>query len=309
VPDNLRSAVKKSGREPVINRHYAEFAEHYGTAIVPARAYRPKDKAKVEVAVQIVQRWILACLRHRTFFSLADLNRAIAELLEELNRRPFKRLPGCRRQRFEHIEKDTLMPLPDTPYEFADWSPPQRVGNDYHVCVNGHWYSVSYRLVGKPVEARLTRATVEFFHAHQRVAAHVRNEDVGGHTTDPAHMPVAHQAQANRTPERYQAWAENIGPNVLAVVRKQFERKLPMLGLPACESLYRLARQYGAEKLEEAACRAMEIKSPTVKSIKSLLASKRLTRGRDDDPVQGGLPPHHNVRGPDYYAQPGDISC
>ncbi len=308
VPDNLRSAVTRSGREPVINRIYADLAQHYGTAILPARVYRPQDKGKVEVAVQIAQRWILARLRHHTFFSLAELNNAIRELLEELNNRPFKRLPGCRRTRFELAEKAALKPLPAHHYEYADWYAPQRVGPDYHVQVCGHWYSVPFQLVGQTIEARAGITTVELFREHQRVSCHVRSSEIGGHTTLREHMPQAHRAQADRTPERYQQWAEQIGPNLLAVVGQQFKRELPMLGLQACDALQRLARQHGPERLEAAAKRAVEIKSLTVKSIKSLLATG-LRNEREEVSTQGSLPLHHNLRGPDYFSTEEGSSC
>lgn len=305
VPDNLRAAVSRPGREPVLTKTYEDLAQHYGTTILPARSRHPRDKGKVEVAVQVAQRWILARLRHRTFLSLAELNQAIGDLLEDLNRRPFKSLPGCRRERFEQTERAALLPLPAQPYEFAEWSASQHVGPDYHVQVRGHWYSVPCRWVGFSVEARATATTIEIFQAHLRVASHARSDDAGGHTTDPNHMPEAHRAQAERTPERYLAWAEQIGPAVLAVVRHQFERQFPMLGLPACDVLRRLERQYGAERLEQAAQRALEIKSPTAKSVKSLLSSRVRTSGNADAPAQRTLPLHDNLRGATYYGKGG----
>jgi len=305
VSDNLRSAVSRPGRDPILNRTYEDMARHYGTVILPARPRRPQDKGKVEVAVQVAQRWILARLRHRSFFSLAELNKAIGELLNELNRRPFRRLPGCRLERFEQAEKLKLKPLPVQRYEFAEWSASQRIGSDYHVQVQQHWYSVPHRLIGASVEARSTSSTVELFHFHQRIASHVRSFERGAHTTDPAHMPETHRAQAGKTPERYLAWAEQIGSNLLAVVQHQFEREFPMLGLPACDSLRRLARQYGPARLEQAAARAVEIKSLTVKSVKSLLTAGVRPAGSQNQPVQGSLPLHHNVRGAGYYDRRG----
>lgn len=308
VPDNLRSAVTRSGREAILNRTYADLARHYNTAILPARPYHPRDKGKVEVAVQVAQRWILACLRHRTFFSLVELNAAIRELLGELNNRPFRRLPGCRRERFEQ-EKQHLLPLPVERYEFSEWSRLQRVSSDYHAWIDDHAYSVPYRLIGQAIEARVTHNTVELFHKQQRVATHVRSNERGGHTTNSEHMPDAHRSYSERTPERYLTWAERIGPNLLQIVKHQFDRKLPMLGFPACDSLRKLAKQYGPEKLEVAATRAIEIKSPTVKSVKSLLSSGRYAGEHASEPIQGSLPLHQNLRGANYYNESGDASC
>ena len=254
----------------------------------------------------MAQRWILTRIRHRTFFSLAELNEVIAKLLDELNRQPFKRLPGCRLERFAQVERTKFKPLPAQRHEFAEWSAPQRIGPDYHALVHHHWYSVPHHLVGESVEARATGTTVELFHLHQRVASHVRSFERGEHTTDPRHMPGSHRAQADKTPERYLAWAEKVGPNLLAVVHHQFEREFPMLGLPACDSLRRLARQYGPIPLEQAAARAVEIKSLTVKSVKSLLSAKARPVNLASQPVQGALPLHHNVRGANYYGSEGD---
>ena len=304
VPDNLRAAVTKPGRPAEINRVYREFARHYGTTILPARPRKPRDKAKVEVAVQIVQRWILARLRHRVFFSLAELNAAIAELVRELNERPFKRFPGCRRSRFEQLDKPALRPLPATPFEYAEWTNAQTVGLDYHVLVCGHWYSVPYRLVGSKVDARYTAATVELFHQHVRVASHVRSHVQGEHTTDPAHQPEPHRAYAERTPEKLIAWATAIGPNTLAVVQRQFECDFPSMGLPACDTLQKLAKRYGSEALEAAATRAVEIKSLTVKSVKSLLSTGLYTRPLDRAHAPALLN-HSNIRGPAYFAANG----
>lgn len=304
VPDNLRAAVTKPGRPAEINRVYREFARHYGTTILPARPRKPRDKAKVEVAVLIVQRWILARLRNRVFFSLAELNAAIAELVRELNERPFKRLSGCRRSRFEQLDKPALRPLPATRFEYAEWTNAQTVGPDYHVLVCGHWYSVPYRLAGSKVDARYTATTVEIFHQHVRVASHVRSLIQGEHTTDPAHQFEPHRAYAERTPEKLIAWATEIGPNTLAVVQHQFERDFPSMGLPACDTLQKLAKRYGPGALEAAATRAVEIKSLTVKSVKSLLSTGLYTRPLDRVRAPA-LPNHSNIRGPAYFAANG----
>ena len=218
VPDNLRSGVSKACRyEPDLNPSYAELAEHYGVAIVPARVRKPRDKAKAEGGVLLVERWILAALRHRTFFSLTELNGAIAALLERLNNRPFKKLPGTRRMAFEQIDQPALRPLPATPYVFATWKK-VRVHIDYHVEVDGHYYSVPYTLVRQQLDARLTANTLECFHKGQRVASHVRSHLRGRHTTVTEHMPKAHREYAEWTPQRLVRWAEKSGPATAGVI-------------------------------------------------------------------------------------------
>lgn len=303
VPDNLKAAVIKPGVQPVLNRTYLEFARHYDLAIMPARVRHPKDKGKVEVAVQIAQRWILARLRNQQFFSLEDLNAEIRRLGEELNHRNMKKLGCSRRERFEAAERTALAALPAQRYECASWCALQTVGPDYHVHVDKHWYSVPHRLVGQRVEARVTHRTVEIFHRHARVATHARDTQgtEGGHTTDAQHQPPAHRAYARRTPQHMLAWAESVGPGLLQVVTAQFERRFPALGLPACDVLRKLARQYGPEGLEQACARAIAIKSPTVKSVRSLLRTGRYKQSGADEPSPPDLPRHHNVRGASYY--------
>jgi transposase len=186
------------------------MAEHYGVAVIPARVRKPKDKAKVEVAVQIVERWILAALRKRTFFSLAELNAAIRELLEKLNNRPFKKLPGSRQSRFLELDKPALKSLPTSPYQFAQWKK-ARIAPDYHIELFGHYYSVPYQLVGKELDVRATDTTVECFHKSKRVASHGRSYRKGGYTTLPEHMPRNHREHAAWTPERMIRWAAKTG--------------------------------------------------------------------------------------------------
>lgn len=310
VPDNLKSAVIKPGSEPVLNRAYLDLARHYQTVILPARVRRPQDKAKVEVGVQIAQRWILARLRNQTFFSLFDLNRAIADLVTELNDRPFKRLPGCRRTRFESFELIALQPLPAAQFEPSRWSAIQTIPSDYHLPVEGHCYSVPFHLIGRKAEARIGSRIVEVFYEGHRIASHVRSDLVGGHTTAPEHQPPQHRAYAERSPKHFLAWACKIGPGTVAVVQHQLDRKMPLLGLPACDTLKRLARQHGPEVLELAAMRALEIKSPTVKSIRSLISSKRYRRPSEEPPEPANAPlDHPNVRGPGYFTQQGGGTC
>ena len=306
VPDNLKSAVDRPGIDPALNRSYRELGEHYGATIVPARSYRPQDKASVEVGVQIVQRWILARLRKMTFFSLAEINQAIAALLPAFNDHRFKRLPGCRRSRFEAEERGQLLPLPVEPYVLAEWTGTLLVDNSYHLLVGGHWYSVPHHLVGQRVSARLSAGVVEFFHQHVRVASHALSKVAGGHTTDPTHPPESHRAYAERTPEKYLAWAGTVGPHVLAVVRHQFDRPVPALGLPACDGLRKLVRIHGPEEIEAAARRAVEIQSLTLKSVKSLLRTGRHKRTRPAHAPSALPPDHSNVRGSAYYCQPSE---
>lgn len=209
VPDNLRSAVSKACRyEPKINRTYSDLAAHYQTAVLPARPYKPKDKAKVENAVLIVERWILARLRHHTFVGLGELNAAIHQLLEELNSRPFKKLPGTRKSQFEAIDKPVLKSLPERPYEFARFLE-ARVHVDYHIEVERHYYSVPHALIKQLVQVRLTTTTVEVFVNSQRVASHIRSYYKGKHTTLAEHMPVAHQKYADWSPGRFLNWADD----------------------------------------------------------------------------------------------------
>lgn len=301
VPDNLRSGVNKPCRyEPELNATYQDLADHYGVAVIPARVRKPKDKAKVEVGVQVVERWILACLRKRRFFSLGELNSAIAELLERFNERPFKKLPGTRRSLFEALDQPALRALPARSYEYADWSK-CRVGPDYHVEVDGHFYSVAYQLVGKELEARYTSSTVELLHADKRVACHVRSHQRGGHTTLREHMPAAHRGYAEQTPQTLLAWAETIGPATSQVAETMLKRPHPRQGFHSCLGLRRLAKDYGEERLEGACRRAITINGASYKSLRSILH-----RGLDQhdlkEKVCESLPSsHENVRGAAYY--------
>lgn len=303
VPDNPKALIGEANRyNPQPQRAAVEFARHYGTVILPARPRRPQDKAKVEVAVQIVQRWILARLRHRRFFSLAELNTAIADLLEDLNRRPFKKLPGCRREAFEALDRPVLRPLPDTPYQYAQWRV-ARANIDYHVEVDGHYYSVPQALVRQPIDIRLTRSAVECFFKGKRVAAHARNPRRGAHTTVPEHMPAAHRAHAEWSPGRLLNWATTVGPGTREIVRHQLEsRPHPEQGYRACLGIMRLARLYSGPRLEAACLRATALGTRRYQSVASILKA-----GLDRQPLPGAaqaelqLPAHANVRGPTYY--------
>jgi transposase len=302
VPDNLLSGVSRACRyAPEPNETYQELARHYGTAILPARPYKPKDKAKAEVGVQVVERWILARLRHHIFFSLAELNQAIAGVLTELNERPFQKLPGCRRSAFESLDQPALKPLPAVAYEYAEWKQ-AKPGIDYHVEVDKHYYSVPHRWVGQMLDVRATATTVEVFHKGQRVASHPRARK-RGFSTLPEHMPKAHREHREWSPGRFLNWAREIGPCTLEVVKRQLEdRPHPEHGYRSCLGLLSHARRYSKPRLEAACERALRIHSPSYRSVTSILK-----QGLDQQPLpqdeeaQGELPLHSNVRGPGYY--------
>ena len=303
VPDNPRVGVDRANwYEPGLNRTYLDLATHYGTAILPTRVRRPRDKAKVEVAVLVVERWILARLRHRRFFSLAELNEAIALLVTDLNARPMRRLGVSRRDLFLELDYPALKPLPAQAYEYAEWRL-RRVSLDYHVDIDGHYYSVPYRLIRDQVEARLTARTVEIFHKGERVAAHLRGTGRGRHTTVPDHMPSSHRRHAEWTIERIQRTAARIGPSTAKLVSIILEsRPHPEQGYRACLGILRLARQYGEPRLEAACDRGLDIGAHSYGSIQSILKSGLDRQPRR--PSQQGelvLPDHPNIRGPRYY--------
>lgn len=302
VPDNLKSGVSRPCRyEPDLNPSYAEMAAHYGIAVVPARVRKPKDKAKAEVGVQVAERWILARLRNRTFFSLGELNAAIAELLTELNQRPMQKLGESRRSLFERLEKPVLRPLPPEPYQYADWRK-TRVGLDYHVEVDGHHYSVPHRLVKQPVELRLTATTLEVLHRGKRVASHALSLVKGGTTTVFDHMPRAHQRHREWTPEKLLQWAHQIGPATVSVFAAiQEDRPHPEQGFRSCLGIQRLAKHYGSDRLEAACRRALATETLTYRSIQSIL-QRGLDRQPLPEPDAETAPIQHpNIRGPLYY--------
>jgi transposase len=302
VCDNLKAGVTAACRyEPGISRAYQDMAAHYGTAVLPARVRRPRDKAKVEVAVQVVQRWVLARLRHRRFFSLAELNGAIRELVADLNDRPMRHLGASRRALFEALERPALLPLPAAPYVHAEWRR-CRAGLDYHVEVHGHFYSVPYQLVREAIEARITDQTVELFHAGVRVAAQLRNPRQHRHTTIPEHMPSAHRRHADWTPTRLLREAAAIGPATIALMERILTSKPhPEQGFRACLGILRLARGYGPERLEAACQRGMDIGARSYGSVQSILRNG-LDRAYRPDPVPDELPLQHgNIRGSGYY--------
>jgi transposase len=307
VLDNLRSGVSRACRyEPEINPTYHEMALHYGTAVIPTRVRKPRDKAKAENGVLVVERWILAALRNRRFFSLAELNLAIRELLGRLNSRPFKKLPGSRRSTFEEIERSALKPLPAFRYELAEWKK-VRVNIDYHVTIDHHHYSVPYQLVHQEAEARVTRTTVEILHRGRRVASHPRSYQRSGFTTLTEHMPRAHQSHLEWTPSRLVAWAGRIGPQTAAVVSAILEsRPHPEQGYRASLGLMRLERRVGRERLEAACGRAMAIGSASYKSVDSILKTGLDRQQLPLIPTPSAPIVHDNIRGAAYFAREED---
>ncbi len=303
VPDQLKTGVTRACRyEPGVQRSYDEWSQHYGTTILPARPRKPRDKAKVEVAVQIVERWILARLRNETFFSLRELNERIRILLEDLNARPMRAYGQSRRERFEQIDQPALRPLPTVAYELAEWKH-AKVNLDYHVVLERHLYSVPHPLVHARVELRYTATTVEVLHKGQRVAVHRRDPMPGAYTTLPAHMPKAHQKHLAWTPTRLIAWGRSVGPETEALVTAILaDRPHPEQGYRSCLGILRLAKQYGNERLEAASKRAVAVHARSYRHLQSILKHglDRFALAEDDTP-QPALPLHDNVRGRDYY--------
>ena len=302
VPDNTKSAVTSPHRyEPDVNKTYCDWARHYGCAVLPARALKPRDKAKVEAAVQGVERQIMAPLRKRTFFGLDELNRALREGLDAYNRRPFQKLEGSRCSLFEALDRPALKPLPQTRYELAQWKA-ATVHIDYHVEVDKHRYSVPSQLVQKKVEVRSTQSTVEVLYSGKRVASHRRSPDPGRFTTVTEHMPKAHQEYAEWTPERLVRWASKTGGHTEELIEKILTaRAHPQQGFRTCLGILRLGKHYTPERLEAACRRALAINSLSYKSIESILK-----HGLDQKPLLDAQPPlpaidHANVRGSEYY--------
>lgn len=302
VPDNLKSAVTRACRyEPKIQRTYEEMARHYGAVVSPARPYKPKDKAKVEVAVQVAERWILAALRNETFTSLEALNDRIWELLERLNAKTMRTYGASRRELFERLDKPHLKPLARR-FEYCEW---QRctVHIDYHVEVDGHFYSVPHelRFEDKHPEARVTATTIEVYSRGKRVAAHARSHRRGGFTTVPEHMPKAHRSQLEWTPTRMIAWAEKVGPNAATLVTAILkERPHPEQGYRSCLGILRLSKKYGDDRLEAACGKSLAVHARSYRHVEGVL-KHGLDRVEQDQPELRPPVDHENIRGGDYY--------
>jgi transposase len=304
VPDNLKSAVNKACKyEPELNPTYADMAEHYGCAVLPARPYRPRDKAKVEAGVLIAQRWILAVLRKRTFYSLAEINIAIRDCLERLNKRVLRHAKKSRRELFETLDLPNSLPLPLKPYEYAEWSQ-ARVNIDYHITVEEHYYSVPYQLLRQRLDVRLTATTIEAFQKGIRVAAHPRVYVKGGYTTLKEHMPSEHRSYAEWSPDRFIRWATKIGEATAQLVTRVLaNRSYPEQAYKACLGILHLEKHYEKERVEAAAKRALRFNTCSFRSMKSILS---IGLDRESEPGEQGsgqlsLPLHQNIRGREYY--------
>jgi transposase len=304
IPDNTRTGVTRACRyEPDLNRTYHELAMHYGVGVLPARPYKPRDKAKVETGVLVVERWIVAALRHRKFFSLAELNQAIRELLTQLNQRPFRKRPGSRATLFAELDRPALGPLPREPYEFHEWSK-ARVNIDYHVEFDRHYYSVPYLLTGKEVEIRATLTTVEIFHRGERVASHPRSREAYHATTVAAHRPKSHQQHLAWPPSRLLQWAQCVGPATAQLFAEILKSKPhPEMGYRSCLGILRLGQRYSNERLEAAAARAVSTGACSYRSVKSILE-----HGLDRQPLEAPAArpslDHSNLRGAAYFNTP-----
>ncbi len=304
VPDQLKSAVTKAcAYEPGIQRTFAELGRHYGMAVVPARPGKPKDKAKVEVGVQVAQRWILARLRNERFFSLEALNARIAELREELNARPMKKYGGLsRRALFERVERAALGALPAERFEPSEWME-ARAGADYHVKVEGHFYSVPWALAHERLEIRVTAATVEAFIGMKRVAGHVRSDEVGGHTTDREHLPAKHRWWADKDPAHLLAWGARIGPHTEAMMRAIFDSNFNReVTFRSASGLRSLGDKHDAAEIERACERALTHGGRSYRTVARILKLGVALSANDEDGGESRAPlDHANVRGPGYY--------
>lgn len=308
VPDQLKSGVTTACRyEPGVQRTYAELLCHYGSVPLPARQRKPRDKAKVEVAVQVAQRWILARLRNQVFFSLAELNHRIRELLADLNNRKMRAYGASRLELFERLDKPALKPLPDSHFVYGEWHF-KKPGIDYHVDAEGHFYSVPYVLAGEVLDVRVCASTVEVWLRGRRVASHRRDDRKGRHTTDPAHMPAAHRKHAEWSPSRLIRWATKIGPETAALVALIMrDRPHPEQGYRSCLGIMRLEKKYGSERLEAACERAVAVGARSYRHVAAILE-----HGIDRLPKENTTPhnsnniSHENIRGPAYYQGDSD---
>jgi transposase len=303
IPDNTKTGVTRACiYEPDLNPTYQEFASHYRVAVMPTRPRKPRDKAKVESAVQVVQRWIVMRLRHQRFFSVAAANEAIRELLTYLNNRPFrKRRDESRASLFAKLDRPALRPLPAERYDLSHWAQ-VRVNIDYHVAFDGNWYSVPYTLTGEAVEVRSTPATVEIFHRGKRVASHLRARDRNTSITQHEHRPRSHQAHLEWPPSRMVQWAGQVGPHTAQLVERMLHDKPhPEMGYRACLGIIRLAAKYSPARMENAAERAVLTGAVRYKSVKSILQNGLDSQSSVSVPPPRLSPEHENLRGPEYF--------
>jgi transposase len=301
VPDNTKTGVTRAHRyDPDLNPTYYNFAMHCGFGIVPARPYKPRDKAKVENAVQVTQRWIVAALRNRKFFSLEELNVAIRELLGKLNHRPFRKKDGTRATVWEAVDKPALKPLPIEPFDLSEWSR-ARVNIDYHVTFDANLYSVPYNLVHELVEIRSTPTTVEILHKGTRVASHLRSRGRGQAVSNDEHRPRSHRAHLEWTPSRMVRWAETIGPNTARLFERiMHDKPHPEMGYRGCLGIIRLAEKYSGQRVEAASGRALLTGACRYTSVESILRNS-LDQVPPFSPPSASTPPHDNIRGSEYF--------
>lgn len=305
IPDNLKSGVTKVCRyDPEVNRSYHDLADHYGTCVIPARPYSPRDKAKAESAVLVAQRWIVAVLRHQTFHSLAEINAAIRICLEKINNKTMRHLGKSRRELFETIDRPALKQLPRTPFELAEWKK-ARLNIDYHAVLDDHYYSAPSQLVQQELWIRATSSVVEIFHRGTRVCSHPRSYIKYKSTTTPEHMPSEHRAHAEWTPSRIVGWGAKFGPHCGELVRQVLASKAhPELGYRAALGIVRMEKKYGALRLEKACRKALDLKSPSYRTVQSILVN-----GAEDIPIPGTEAPTpptilksvENIRGSQYF--------
>lgn len=307
IPDNLKSAVIKTHRyKPEVNSAYLQMTSYYQTAVIPARPYKPKDKSKAEVGVQIVERWILARLRHQTFFTLSALNLAISELLVDLNNRDFKKLPGTRKSQFEMLDKPALKPLPKSSYQYVEIKA-ARVHIDYHIEYDKHYYSVPHHLVKEQVEVQASNTLISVYAYGQRVSSHPRSYVRGAHSTLTEHMPASHRAISEWSPERFLRWAEGIGSSTKIVVTTLlYKKRHPEQNYRSVLALLSLAKTYDRQRLENACARAVDINSPTRTSVESILKNglDKINSAREKQTIKQtelSLNDHENIRGDKYY--------
>jgi transposase len=304
VPDNLKAAVIRACRyEPDLNPTYLDLARHYNVAVIPARPYKSRDKAKVEAGVLLAQRWILAKLRKRSFFSVADLNAAIEQPLDHLNSKVQRVLKKSRKELFETLDRPAARALTVDRYEYAIWRK-AKIGNDYHLNIEDHFYSVPYQMVGEPVDYRITTNTVEVLFQGERIASHVRSFVKGKNTTCPEHMSVGHREQAALNIEGLQAWAERIGPatgglfDTILIRRRNRESSLHSF-----VGIFRLAARYGPERIEKAAERALAFGNCSYRGIKTILSGNLDKKPLTKEAPPRSLPAHENIRGGDYFLE------
>lgn len=301
VPDNLASAVARPGPDLVVQRSYADLARHYDMLVLPARPRTPTDKPKAEAGVKLIQRAMKRLCYRKTFHSLAELNAAIAEVVDQINDRPMKGGAPSRRERFEKHERHRLLPLPDAPYAFAEWKTIVRVPRDYHVLVDGHFYSVPHGLVGERVDVRLQDDRITAFHDRKVVADHLRQPSDSKSTSALAHMPPEHRAQAERAPDALKSWAEDAGPNVIRFVQENLDQARPIRGVQAVETIKKLAHEHGASQVNTALERAYRRGAVNVSDIRRQLSS---LRKRQSEPAKSSF---RNVAGAASFS--GGSSC